>query len=60
MELVSFVFIIIIFIVFILIMRAVGAWMLRIDEIIKNQKIIIQELKKGNGENQEKKYLDEL
>ncbi|WP_417619843.1 hypothetical protein [Oceanihabitans sediminis] len=41
-------------------MRAIGAWMLRIDEIIKNQKIIIQELKKGNGEDNEKKYLDEL
>ena len=60
MELVSFAFIIIVFVVFILIMRAVGAWMLRIDEIIKNQKLIIQELKKANGESQEKKYLDEL
>ncbi len=60
MELVSFGFIIIFFIIFILIMRAIGAWMLRIDEIIKNQKIIIQELKKGNGEDNEKKYLDEL
>lgn len=60
MELVSFAFIIVAFIVFILIMRAVGAWMLRIDEIIKNQKTIIQELKKANGESQEKKFLDEL
>ena len=60
MELVSFAFIIIAFIVFILIMRAIGAWMLRIDEIIKNQKTIIQELKKANGESQEKKFLDEL
>lgn len=60
MELVSFAFIIIAFIIFILIMRAIGAWMLRIDEIIKNQKTIIQELKKANGESQEKKFLDEL
>ncbi|WP_445749927.1 hypothetical protein [Polaribacter sp.] len=60
MELVSFAFIIVAFIVFILIMRAIGAWMLRIDEIIKNQKTIIQELKKANGESQEKKFLDEL
>ena len=39
---------IIVFIVIILIMRAVGAWMLRIDEVISNQKVIIQELKKAN------------
>jgi uncharacterized membrane protein YbhN (UPF0104 family) len=34
----------------ILIFRAVGAWMLRIDEVIANQKIIIRELKKANKE----------
>lgn len=44
----SFIMALIILFVIILIMRAVGAWMLRIDEVIKNQKIIIKELKKSN------------
>lgn len=48
MEGISLVIGIIIFIVIILIMRAVGSWMLRIDEVIKNQRIIIQELKRSN------------
>ena len=48
MEGMSLIFMIIVFIVIILIMRAVGAWMLRIDEVISNQKVIIQELKKAN------------
>ncbi|MFK7949527.1 MAG: hypothetical protein AB8G11_18185 [Saprospiraceae bacterium] len=39
---------IIVLVAIILIFRAVGAWMLRIDEVISNQKIIIQELKKEN------------
>ncbi|WP_155296201.1 hypothetical protein [Spirosoma rigui] len=38
----------IIFVVVIFVLRAVGAWMLRIDEVIKNQKIIIEELKNIN------------
>jgi Na+-transporting methylmalonyl-CoA/oxaloacetate decarboxylase gamma subunit len=58
MEGIGIMFFIIILILFILIMRAVGAWMLRIDEVIKNQKIMIQELKKFNKD--EVKYLDEL
>lgn len=28
--------------------RLFGAWMLRIDEVITNQKAILEELKKGN------------
>jgi len=63
MEGFSIVVFIIILIGIILIFRAVGAWMLRIDEVIKNQKIMIQELKKSNGDKGEKremKYMDEL
>lgn len=33
----------------ILLLRAIGAWMLRIDEVIKNQKEIIEELKRISG-----------
>lgn len=40
--------IIIIFIVGIIVMRLFGAWMLRIDEVIKNQKEIIKVLRKNN------------
>ncbi len=40
--------IIIIAIVFII--RLFGAWMLRIDEVITNQKAILEELKKGNSQ----------
>jgi hypothetical protein len=36
---------------FVLVMRLIGAWMLRIDEVISNQKKIIEELKKANSEN---------
>jgi len=32
----------------IFIIRLFGAWMLRIDEIIRNQKAILEELKKMN------------
>jgi len=32
------------------IIRLFGAWMLRIDEVISNQKTIIAELKKGNSQ----------
>lgn len=32
----------------IFLLRAIGAWMLRIDEVIKLQKDILEELKKGN------------
>jgi hypothetical protein len=45
MEIISF---IVVLVVVVLVFRAVGSWMLRIDEVIKNQKIIIQELKKSN------------
>jgi|GEM_PF-6065208 len=37
------------FIVFIVAMRLLGAWMLRINEVISNQKIIIIEIKRMNG-----------
>ncbi|SMC39546.1 hypothetical protein [Cellulophaga tyrosinoxydans] len=63
MEGISIIVFVIILIAIILIFRAVGAWMLRIDEVIKNQKIMIQELKKSNGEkeqNGEIKYMDEM
>lgn len=36
-------------ILFVLIMRFIGAWMLRIDEVISNQKKIIEELKEANS-----------
>lgn len=35
----------------ILIMRLVGAWMLRIDVLIKNQNTMIAELRKLNAKN---------
>lgn len=38
----------------VLIMRLVGAWMLRIDVLIKNQYTIIGELRKLNSNNQKK------
>lgn len=37
------------FVIMIIVMRFVGAWMFRIDEIIKNQYKIIQELKQLNN-----------
>lgn len=41
----------ILFIIFLFVMRAVGAWMFKIDEVIKNQQIIIDELKNQNENN---------
>jgi len=32
----------------IIVMRFVGAWMFRIDDVIRNQKSILEELKKMN------------
>jgi len=40
----------VVFVIIILIMRAIGAWMLRIDEVISNQKAILAELKKSNSQ----------
>lgn len=37
--------------VIIFVIRLFGAWMLRIDEVITNQKAILAELKKGNSRN---------
>ncbi len=37
-----------VFVLIILLLRLFGAWMLRIDEVIKHQKEILNELKKGN------------
>jgi len=39
----------VIFVVIILIIRLFGAWMLRIDEVIKKQKEMLIELKKLNS-----------
>lgn len=38
-----------IFLLIILIIRAIGSWMLRINEVIDNQKAILAELKKSNS-----------
>ena len=40
---------IVIFVVVILVLRLLGAWMLRINEVITLQKDILQELKKINN-----------
>ena len=48
MEGLGIVFVIVICIVFVFIMRWLGAWMLRIDEVIDLQKDILKELKKTN------------
>jgi len=42
---------IVVLVVVVLIIRLFGAWMLRIDEIIKNQKEILAEMKKYNNQN---------
>jgi hypothetical protein len=39
----------ILLVLFVFIMRLLGAWMLRINDIISNQKILISEIKKMNG-----------
>lgn len=41
-----------IFIGAIFLLRSIGAWMLRIDEVIKYQKEIVDELKKISGNHQ--------
>jgi hypothetical protein len=41
----------VVIVVIIFIIRAFGAWMLRIDEVITNQKSILEELKKANSKN---------
>lgn len=35
----------------ILLLRGIGAWMLRIDEVIKNQKLLIEEIRKISNKN---------
>jgi len=40
----------IIIVVIVFVIRLFGAWMLRIDEVITNQKAILDELKKGNSQ----------
>jgi hypothetical protein len=42
--------VVVIIIVFVFVIRLFGAWMLRIDEVISNQKQILTELKKANEE----------
>ncbi len=39
---------IVIFIGAVLLMRAIGAWMLRIDEVIRLQKEMLEEMRKRN------------
>jgi hypothetical protein len=45
--------IVILFVVFIFLMRLLGAWMLRINTVIDNQRILINEVKKMNAQNKE-------
>ena len=40
----------IIIVVIVFVIRLFGAWMLRIDEVITNQKAILAELKKANSQ----------
>ncbi len=49
MEFMTIIFALAITALFVLIMRFLGAWMLRIDEVISNQKKIIEELRKSNS-----------
>ena len=48
MEGLGVIFIIVISVVVVLVLRLLGAWMLRIDEVINIQKEILAELKKRN------------
>lgn len=41
----------VVIVVMIFVIRIFGAWMLRIDEVIKLQKSILVELKKANAKN---------
>lgn len=50
----SFFMILLFFVILILAIRLFGAWMLRIDEVIKQQKLMLAEVKKLT-----KKYADE-
>ena len=43
--------ILVIIAVVVFVIRLFGAWMLRIDEVITNQKAILGELKKANSKN---------
>ncbi|GAK96822.1 hypothetical protein JCM19294_1131 [Nonlabens tegetincola] len=36
-------------VIFVIAMRLLGAWMLRINEILRHQQILINEVKKLNG-----------
>jgi hypothetical protein len=45
----NIIFGIIIIIVVVFLLRAFGAWMLRIDEVIKHEKEILEELRKLNN-----------
>lgn len=45
---IAIIFIILVCAAIIFLIRLFGAWLLRIDEIIKNQKSILEELKKAN------------
>jgi len=48
-SLMTIIFGIAILILFVIVMRFIGAWMLRIDEVISNQKKIINELQRINS-----------
>lgn len=48
-QLVFFIVFLFFLFVFILIMRAIGAWMLRINEVIRNQEVIIEQNDRANN-----------
>lgn len=48
MNAIAPILIILLIVGFVIVMRLFGAWMLRIDEVIKYQKEILAELKKRN------------
>jgi hypothetical protein len=53
MEGMGVLIVIVVIIGVVLLIRLFGAWMLRIDEVIKHQKEIVAELKKSNNRFQE-------
>ena len=51
MEVLTFLFGVFLVIIFVLLVRLFGAWMLRIDEVIKQQKLLLKEIKKLTNNN---------
>ena len=48
------IFAIVVLVVVVLVTRLFGAWMLRIDVVIDNQRAILREMKRANGEIEKK------